>query len=534
MRKTQSLDKVTYPAPDVVTKAIPAPTEGWDQISPLADMSPQRAPIMDNFVPRPGFIEIRKGFRAWVTSTLNSPIETLMVYEQPTTVAMYAMTASGTMLNVTSSATTATVVTSVYTSGRWEWLNYTPAGAATVMQYVNGIDSLQQISGTVITSVSITGMSVISSLAATTDFTNIAAVKRRIWYVRKNSTQAVFMPTDAIQGPIAGYLDLGALWKKGGHLVAIGNWTIDGGGGPDDYTVFISSRGQLSVYQGVDPTTTTFVLKGTFDVAPPLGKRCFYRFGSDLLIITQQGVLPISQVLPFDPSADRSTAITLRIQNTMIQSAATYGANFGWELVSYPSESLLFLNVPVTNGATYAAEQYVQNTILGSWCRFTGWKAKTFAIFNDYLYFGDSNGNIQWAYQSGNDGGANISGDLQCAFNWYDNPGRLKRMTFIQPLLTVVGAPPLIPSLGVNVDFSDDGVTGPVQTATSNSLWDVALWDVGVWGGHYQISPWVSVSGLGKALAVRLQMTYNASSGTDLPSLQINAFNTIVELGGLI
>src|SRR6266436_532284 len=105
MRKTTTVQKVPSPEPDVITKAIPAPTEGWDAISPLADMSPNRAVFMENWVPRPGYIENRRGYINWVTSTLGSPIETLMVYEQPSSVKMFAAVASGSILDVTASAT---------------------------------------------------------------------------------------------------------------------------------------------------------------------------------------------------------------------------------------------------------------------------------------------------------------------------------------------------------------------------------------------------------------------------------------------
>ena len=535
MRKTKTLNKIPYPAPDVTTKVIPAPTEGWDAISPLADMSPQRAPIMDNLVPRPGYIETRKGYITHVTSTLGSPIETLMVYEQPATVTMYAADATGRLLNVTASATAANVVVAtVFTTGQWEWINYTPAGADTVLMFTNHINGLYQVSGTVISSVIITNLSIATSIANTSAFRNIAAVKRRIWFVIKQSTKAAFLATDAIAGPLAGFQDFGALWTKGGYLVDIGNWTIDGGSGPDDYTVFISNRGQLTVFQGTDPTSSNWTLKGTFDVAPPIGNRCFYKFGSDLLIITQQGVLPISQVLPFDPAADRSAAITLRIQNAMLTAATEYSANFGWELISYPPESLLFLNIPVVNDAgTKLPEQYVMNTIIGSWCRFTGWYANTFAFFNSRLYFGDTTGNVRWAYQGGLDGTESIDGTLQCAFNWYDTPGRLKRMTLIQPLLTLINGA-LTPTLGVDVDFGNNAVPSPVSTGVPTSVWDQALWDVGFWMGIINTSTWLSVNALGKALAVRLELDYETDTNEDPPALRINAFNTIVEMGGMI
>lgn len=535
MRKTRTLEKVPYPAPDVVTKVVPAPTEGWDAISPLADMSPQRAPILDNWVPRPGFIEVRKGSRVWVTSTLSSQIESLMVYEQPSVVTMYAATQGGSILNVTSSATTATVVATVYSTGRWEYTNFTPAGAATVMMFVNGTDNPQMVAGTVsvFATVTVSDLTIVSSTLLAANFSNIAAVKRRLWFVIENSTKAVFMPTDAIAGPIAGYLDLGALWKKGGYLVAIGNWTIDGGAGPDDYTVFISSQGQISVYQGTDPTNSSWTLKGTFDVAHPIGKRCLYRFGSDLLIITHQGILPISQVLPFDPSADRSTAVTQRIQNAMTRAVAQYEANFGWELIAYPEQTLLFLNVPADNGGTFMQQQFVMNTLTGAWCRFTGWSANTFAMFNNNLYFGDTSGNIQQAYKGLSDNGSLISADLQCAFNWYETPGRLKRITFLQPLMNITGQQ-MTPSFGVDADFSSNAITGSSQTVNNGSVWGTAVWGTGVWGGDFTYTPWLTVTAFGKALAIRVQLSYAGSTDDNSTNLTLNAFNTVVELGGMV
>lgn len=534
MRKTKTLDKVQYPAPDVTTKVIPAPTEGWDAISPLADMSPQRAVIMDNFVPRPGFIETRRGYQAFVTTTLASEIQTLMVYQKPdNTVKMYAATAAGSLLDVTTSATVATVAATVYTTGRWQWTNYTPSGAATVLQFVNGTDSLQQVSGTVISSVSITNLSILPGTVTTANFINIAAVKRRLWYVIKNSTIATFLATDAIQGPVAGFLDLGALWSKGGNLVAMGIWTIDGGSGPDDYTVFMSDQGQISIYNGTDPTTSTWSLKGTFDISPPIGRRSLRRFGSDLLIITHQGVLPISQTLPFDPSADRSSAITSRIQNAMIQAAASFGDIFGWEITSFPIQALLILNVPGSPEGASLYQQFVMNTVTGAWCRFTGWNAATFAVMNDVLYFGDTSGNVKKAYVGGIDGTAGITGTLQCAFNWYETPGRLKRMTFIQPLLTLIDGG-LFPTLTVDVDFSNTTAVTSIQTAIASAQWDVSLWDVGMWGGPVSVIPWLSVNALGKALAVRVSLFYSTDIIDNDSTCKINAFNTIVEMGGMI
>src|SRR5580692_2636861 len=79
MRKIQQNSKNPFAESDVITKAVPAPTDGWDALSPLALMDPKRAPILINWVPRPGWVELRGGYLPWSQVSL-LPVETIMVY----------------------------------------------------------------------------------------------------------------------------------------------------------------------------------------------------------------------------------------------------------------------------------------------------------------------------------------------------------------------------------------------------------------------------------------------------------------------
>lgn len=548
MRKVATVQKIPFLAPDVITKIIPAPTDGWDAISPLAEMDPKRAPILDNWVPRPGFVELRGGYNYYSNILGTSPVETLMVRRGPTGEKLFA--AAGTAIYDVSVTGPGTAVVTSLTSARWQYVNFTPANGTTVIQLVNGVDHLQMYDGTTWTVPSITGF---PGSFTTANIININAQKRRLWYTMNQSTIAVYMPTDAITGPIAGYVDLGALWTKGGYLVSVANWTIDGGSGPQDYVAFISSRGQISIYQGTDPTNAnTWALVGTFDIAPPLGRRCFLRVGSDVALITLQGVLPISQALPFDPSADRSIAITARIQNAMAQAAQTAQNNFGWQLISFPAQQLAVLNVPLIENQQQ--QQFIMNALTGAWGRFTGWNANCFELYNDNLYWGTNSGAINEAYIGSTDGGTSIPADMQCAFNWLDEPGRTKRMTMIQPLLILGGN--LTPSLAVDTDFTTSSATAPVSTLTGGSLWDVALWDVSQWSQlTFNFTSWLSVDAIGHAMAVRMRVnvnvptvssnglfdigvfdsaTFDSGFSTTLPTLQVNAFNSIAEMGAAI
>jgi hypothetical protein len=43
----------------------------------------------------------------------------------------------------------------------------------------------------------------------------------------------------------------------------------------DDYAAFITSEGQVAVYSGADPaSSTTWSLVGVFDIGAPIGRRC--------------------------------------------------------------------------------------------------------------------------------------------------------------------------------------------------------------------------------------------------------------------
>lgn len=553
MRKAQTVQKVPFLAPDVVTKVIPSPTDGWDAISPLAEMDPKRAVILQNFVCRPGYVELRGGYIYFSIladpdePTAVAPVETLMVYRAPSGEKLFA--ASGDDIYDVSSGLPVEAISGIG-SARIQYVNFTAASGTHVIQCASGADPLRMYDGTSWTTPSITGL---PPGLTSGSIVNIHAQKQRLWYMFNNSTVVAFLPAGAITGPIASTQDLGLLFTKGGYLLSMASWTIDGGSGPQDYVAFISSRGQVSLYAGTDPTNASaWQLVGTFDLSPPIGRRCATRVGSDVALITQAGVIPISQALPFDPSADRSVAITARIQDMMASHAQLYANNFGWEFTLFPMQQLAILNVPQETGVQQV--QFVMNTLTGSWSLFTGWNANCFAIFNDNLYWGDNAGNVNQGYISSADLFDPIPADMQCAFNWLDEPGRTKRMTMVQPLLTLSEG--ITPTLAVDADFSTSSTQAPITTTFGGAQWDTALWDTAQWPVNtINYKSFLSVDALGHALAIRLRVTLigaNSQSGSTfdfaqfdlsgfdgtfnsaLPTLQVNAFNTISEMGGAI
>ena len=130
---------------------------------------------------------------------------------------------------------------------------------------------------------------------------------------------------------------LGQEFLRGGRLVAIYTWTIDGGNGPNDYLVFITSEGEVALYTGIDPNdATAFTKVGTFYVAAPLGDRCFLRYGSDVLILTENGAFALSTVLSAI-AADRSKSISDRISQAFAYATSSFRTNLGWEAIVHPT-----------------------------------------------------------------------------------------------------------------------------------------------------------------------------------------------------
>lgn len=548
MRKIQQQETGSRPfsAPDVNNYPVPAPVGGWNAIDPLALMDPKYAPVLDNWVPRTGYVELRAGFSAWVQALASAPVESLMTYRPAGLSERLFAACNGSIFEVTTQGIPTTAQTGL-NSNRWQYVNFTPALGSNYLYIVNGQDAPRYFQGTTWTQPSITGG------PAPSTFSNIAVWKRRLWFVQGGSTVAWYLGTDAIQGAVAGSLDIGALMTKGGSLLAIGTITVDGGNGPDDLIVLMTTRGEAVVYKGTDPTNANaFSLVGVFQLPPPLGPRCFMDYGADLAVVTLQGVIPFSLALPADSDAVRGIALTNKIQNAMLIAAQMGQTNFGWECSHFPAQGLIIINVPLQTNSQQ--QQFVMNAVTGAWCRFTGWNANCFALFNDNLYFGDNKGNVNQAWSGAADLVSSISADMQCAFNYFGDPGRIKEILMVQPLMITSGA--IVPTISVDVDFGNVSPSALVTTpAPAGAQYDVSLYDQAVYAAGAQVQDlWQDAIGEGHALAIRMKANVIPSGaggssvfdtgtfdmmvfdgfGTTPQVLQVMAFNAIVRKGGFI
>jgi len=526
--------------PVLITDSVPASVGGWDTLSPIANMDPSHAIVLDNWIPRPGYLEIRRGSVVYGNTGSPSPVETIMAYNAPdpsnnklfaaADSVIYDITSGGTGVAFSNGFSngfgTYTQSLTGLTNARWQYVNFSNSSSNHYLIIVNGVDTERIWNGSTWANLSVTGFT-------SGTIVHIAAHKGRLWFVPSNSTLVWYLnPVGSISGAASSF-ELGDFMTRGGYVQAIATWSVDTRQTVDDYLCFITSRGQVIVYQGTDPSSSsTWSLVGVYDVGTPIGRRCFLKVAGDVFIMTLDGILPMSQMLSTDRTAANRISLTAMIMDTFRQATNSYSGNFGWQFIAYPKGTLAIANIPRATDSS--AVQYVMNTLTGAWCRFVGINSICWEVFNDNIYFGTVNGLVyQWDVDSG-DGNSSIVATVNAAFNYFKNRGRRKRFAMVRPLITTDHN--VTPGVGINVDY---GTMGEVSTATFagvvGSLWDSAIWDTALWPGENTVTTnWQTLNGEGFCGSIIVQATTVKTGLSNGVLLRLNGFDVAMEPGGLL
>lgn len=508
---------------------IPAPTLGWNKRDALANMNPQDAVYLENLFPSTTEVVVRQGETRWATG-ITGTVETIMQYAGGTSKQKFA--AAGTQIyDITITGAVGAADVTGLTNARWQYVNNTTSGG-NYIQGVNGADKMVIYDGTNWhrdgdgAPYDVTGVD-------TADCIGIGLAHNRVWLVEVGTLKAWYLPTGSIGGA-ANALDLSSFCERGGYLMFTASWTMDAGYGMDDMTVFGTSEGEILVYRGTDPASaTTWALIGVFKIGSPIGRRCFIKFAGDLLLITEDGVVSMAAALQ-SSRVNPKAALSNKIQNAISEAVSLYGDYYGWQLVVFPRQNMLLLNVPVQEGLNQ--QQYVMSTIKRgngdwAWCNFTGWQASCWELCEDEIYFG-GDGYVSKAWSGYDDNGVNIATNGLQAFNDFGNDRLQKRFTMMRPILQSNGSPSTLAIM--NVDFDTSDPTAPLAfTGTTYATWDgltsASEWDSGIWaGGISVLKNWQGCTGIGYWAAPHLK---TASMG--IASSWVNT-TIVFEPGGIL
>ncbi|WP_258365101.1 hypothetical protein [Paraburkholderia caballeronis] len=332
-------------------------------------------------------------------------------------------------------------------------------------------------------------------------FVHVTSWGNRLWFTQAGTFRTWYLGVSAVSGPATAF-DVGPQMLMGGFLQGIATWNIDDTAGLNEYICFVSSRGEVAVYQGSDPAqSSTFSISARFRIGAPVGRRFYEKFGSDVVFITADGLVPLSKALLTDRE-QTSIAITNKIMPSVNSDVMVYGDNFGWQPILFPEGNKIILNVPTLE--TETSYQYVMNTITSAWCRFTGWDAFCFCYSDKGLYFGGA-GFVAQADVGADDGGAAIIGDIKPAFNYFGSRGVQKHFKMMRPILK--SNAPFAPQIDASVDF-DESIPDAYPTLSfgRRTPWDTTPWDQVPWKGDSGYNTeWQSIDGLGYAATYRMR-----------------------------
>jgi hypothetical protein len=508
----------------------PPPTGGLNLRDPISEMSPLDAVVLNNMIPRQQGVEIRKGWRYFSSESSGSNFKSVFGYNAPSGVNNKVFAAhAGVIYDVTSGTPTVAVAASGSTNGQW-WTTQFTTSSGTYLLAVSpgaGYWTYDSTGGWVNRTSSTVGLP--------TTVRTVGVWKKRIWFTDSTGGTVYYMrAVDAIQGH-ADAFEMGSTLQHGGYVSSVLNWTIDAGYGIDDYLIVIGTEGDVSVWKGTDPSSiNTFELAGVWYVGPvPRYGRYFTSFGGDVMILSEQGLVPMSKVISgqWNEAALNNTPAS-KIQTTLSPLVNQYKNSESWDVIVVPSESVLIIKCPVSTINQYV--QFVMNVVTGAWSTFTGIPMSGVTLLDGTLYFGTSGGRVAKAFLGDTDGQASngtggnvIEAEVQQAFNDFRSPGNLKKFQLARPIFLAANAPSVL--LQLNTQYGTATAPGsPSFSPPTGAIWNTSRWNQAYWvGSTNTYQAFVGVSGLGYYGSVTMKI--RGTPGTLLTSCHV-----MFEPGGLM
>jgi hypothetical protein len=480
--------------------SIPAPVGGWNARDALDAMKPTDAVALVNWIPRATYVESRRGASEYATG-LGATVESLIPFRG--TSAQKMLGAANLNIWDISSGGAAVSLKSGLTNNNWQSTHHSNR-----VIMCNGADTPQVYDGSSITDIVATGPTVTTLWGCNT-------FKGRVFYWAQNKQSFWYAAAGAFQGTLTEF-NLAPIAGQGGTLVQMLTWTIDAGDGVDDVAVFLFSTGEALVYQGDDPgSATAWALVGRFSIGEPISIRSHARVSGTEIIATKDGYLDLSAALK-DGRYSENSAYSDKIASAAQSAAKQYASASGWACVLYPAGNLFLVNIPIS---TTESIQHVRETAGGGWCSFTGWNARSFAVYNDLLYFGAPDGNVYLADTGLDDDGLPIALQAMPAFNSLGSLAQRKQMTAVS-IVSNYTQPGLwaLDGLADFVTTTRSTVSTDTAAAVTGSDWDDSPWDTSDWDSALTPTPsaqpraWRNCAAAGYALTVSLRLNSLAQS----------------------
>lgn len=492
-----------------------APVRGLVLNENIAAVQPGSASVMENWFPTVTGIRPRAGTTKHAT-TGSLPVVSMWAYEIGSTKKLFAATETSIfeVFNPADPDVAPLADVTGQTAGYYATTAFQTAGG-NFLYAVNGADEALLYDGTAWAAIDGTSTPAITGVTTST-LSHVWSFASRLWFVQKGTMNAWYLPVDSIGGAAAQF-SLAGIFAKGGELLFGARWSLDAGDGLDDKCVFVSSLGEVAVYEGTNPGSATDWRKvGVYDITKPLGFKAVMQAGGDLLIATVTGIIPMSEMVNKDPAALAGGAVTRAIEPLWRELVLDRsGAKF--ELTKWPERSMMLVTV-ARNSAADEILTYAANLQTGAWGGpFTGWDAQCAAYVDGQVYVGTVDGRILAVDRGGSD-----DGDLYvCTYvGQFEDMGTPDVQKTIHQARSIYRSSTNFAartSCSTNYDVT---LPAPpdVITDIGTGVWDVSLWDVGKWGSDTKYSitaKWTSIGKTGYVVAPQVQLTSGATEAID-------------------
>jgi len=412
-----------------IRSPTPAPFGGWNTRDDVGNMPAEDAEVLDNWLPDVNSVKPRKGFTQFVSGVGTGDVHTLATYVTSTGSKKF-LAAGGTSIYEITSGTAVSLATDL-TPRPWDTISFNER-----VVFVNGGGKNLEYDGSTISEANF-------SLAAANGFFAAHVFKNRVFYASNNQLAFWYTELFASTGTITKF-PLAGIAERGGAVVALNSWTVDGGSGPEDFFAIFTSEGEVLVYQGADPGADFFII-GRFYVSPIVDNRAMTQIYGKLFIVTERDYVYLPDQLQVQ-GGGRDT----KLSGAARDAVKSFRNNTGWQVYYSANEGLLLVNVPTKSGESV---QHVTNVKTGAATRFTNMNARSWGEFNGDLYFGGVDGTVN-KYTGTQDGTAEIPCVALTA------PSRLqsndeKLVTAYRPRMTSNGT--LVVTTALKFDFTSLG-----------------------------------------------------------------------------
>lgn len=509
----------------VQSQPYPAPVGGVNAIDGLVMPMFQDAIYAFNMVPSQYGMKVRDGYVEWATNVGDGGVRTVIPYISTLSAEdkLFAAAEDGIYDITASSASPSSVLTfgtANATSGYGQYANFINLSGGKFILYCDETNGYHLYTQATDTWAAVAQGSSAGQIDGTDpgDFAFCMIWKSRVWFVQKDTGDAWYLPVGQVTGKVTRF-SFSNKFKRGGHLVGLWNWTVDGGEGVDDYLVAISSAGDVVVYKGTDPdTAATFDQKGVYFIGPtPAGRRCAGAFGGELYLLSSYGLVPISKLMSGQVVIDTSILVSRKITPLINLDMAQSRTMLGWEVKLLPTQSLLMISTPKLDNFEYI--QYVQSIDTRGWALYRDFPFETGDEWNGAFYVGTSDNRVlihTGVLDNVTLADPTVGDEIEWSIlTWYQDlgtPAQNKITQLIRPTFIAERVPNY--SVLARYDYDlQEALAIPIPSTPTGDVWDVGIWDTAIWGVGVVTSNQLSGgAGMGRSIAIALRGTSAATT----------------------